>query len=169
MIIWINGAFGSGKSSVATALHKRIENAYIFDPEETGFYIRANVPQDIYPGDFQDIKLWREINYRMLLHISRTFKGTIIAPMTITDHAFFNEIVGELRLNDVDIKHFTLLAKEQTLLKRLDSRGDDHNSWAAQQVGRCTTSLGHELFDEHIDTESIDVEEVATYIMNKCF
>lgn len=31
MIIWINGAFGSGKSSVAMHLNERIENSFVFD------------------------------------------------------------------------------------------------------------------------------------------
>lgn len=35
-IIWINGAFGSGKTSVADLLVRNLQNSMIFDPEEIG-------------------------------------------------------------------------------------------------------------------------------------
>ena len=31
MVIWLNGAFGSGKSSVAEAINKRIHKSFVFD------------------------------------------------------------------------------------------------------------------------------------------
>jgi adenylylsulfate kinase-like enzyme len=40
MIIWLNGAFGSGKTRTAYELHRRIPQSYIFDPENIGFCIR---------------------------------------------------------------------------------------------------------------------------------
>lgn len=33
MIIWINGAFGSGKSTTAELLHSKIEFSHIYDQE----------------------------------------------------------------------------------------------------------------------------------------
>lgn len=40
MIIWINGAFGSGKTNTAYELKRRIPNAFVYDPEEAGFLVR---------------------------------------------------------------------------------------------------------------------------------
>ncbi|PWW40822.1 MULTISPECIES: hypothetical protein [Paenibacillus] len=37
MIVMINGAFGSGKTSAATKLQTLIPNSMIFDPEEIGY------------------------------------------------------------------------------------------------------------------------------------
>lgn len=45
MIIWINGAFGSGKTQTAYELNRRITDSFIYDPEEAGFLIRKNVPR----------------------------------------------------------------------------------------------------------------------------
>jgi len=64
MIIWINGAFGSGKSTTARKLHKLLKGSYIYDPEQIGFFIRKNAPKPFSKGDFQDIPLWREFNYK---------------------------------------------------------------------------------------------------------
>lgn len=36
MIIMINGAFGVGKTTTAEALHKKMENSMIYDPEMIG-------------------------------------------------------------------------------------------------------------------------------------
>jgi chloramphenicol 3-O-phosphotransferase len=33
MIIWLNGAFGAGKTQTAFELHSRIPDSYVFDPE----------------------------------------------------------------------------------------------------------------------------------------
>ena len=38
MIMWINGAFGSGKTSCEYELKKQIWNSYVYDPENIGFY-----------------------------------------------------------------------------------------------------------------------------------
>src|SRR5690348_7546872 len=45
MVIWINGAFGVGKTTVARALHERWPDAVVFDPEQLGFVLRRIVPR----------------------------------------------------------------------------------------------------------------------------
>lgn len=54
MIIWINGAFGSGKTTVAEILHSKIEHSYLYDPENIGDFLRHNLPQEIQKADFQE-------------------------------------------------------------------------------------------------------------------
>ena len=39
MIIWINGAFGSGKTQAAYELCRRMRGAYVYDPENAGCFI----------------------------------------------------------------------------------------------------------------------------------
>ncbi|MFC4777768.1 AAA family ATPase [Paenibacillus sp. GCM10023252] len=43
MIIWVNGAFGAGKTQSASELHRRLPNSFVFDPENAGYYIRKNM------------------------------------------------------------------------------------------------------------------------------
>ncbi|MDG3135252.1 adenylyl-sulfate kinase [Streptococcus suis] len=40
MIIWLNGPFGVGKTTLANILHKRIENSYLYDPELLGDFLQ---------------------------------------------------------------------------------------------------------------------------------
>lgn len=161
MIIWINGAFGSGKTQTAFELHRRLPNSFVYDPENVGFYIRKNIPNELSKGDFQNYTIWREFNFSMLKYISKEYNGIIIVPMTIVNSQYFNEIIESLRNDGIEVKHFMLRASKETLLKRLKSRGDGKNSWPAQQIDRCLEGLSNEIFKKHIDTDNLSIEQVV--------
>lgn len=167
MIIWINGAFGSGKSETAGVLHRRIPESHIFDPENTGEYLWKNLPPQYGEGCFQDIPLWRSINLMMLETMDREYDGAVIVPMTITDEEYFYEIVGGLMGRDVDVRHFTLLASRDTLMERLIRRGDGGQSWAARQIDRCLKYHPLPVFAEHIQNDELTAEQVADIIMDR--
>ncbi len=168
MIIWINGAFGSGKTNVAYELNRRVANSYVYDPEEIGYFIRDNIPKELKLSDFQDFNIWRDFNYQMLEYINSQYDGIIIVPMTITNNIYYNEILERLRQDNVDIKHFTLMASKETLINRLRKRGDGKNSWAAKQIDRCINALADPAFKEHINTDKMTIYEVVEYIAESC-
>ncbi len=163
MIIWLNGGFGSGKTQTAYELNKRIENSYVFDPEETGFFIRSNIPKETSKSDFQDHDVWRLLNNQMISYINANYSGTIIIPMTVTDENILNELTENL-----DIKHFTLTVTSDTLTKRLKGRGEKKSSWALKQVSRCVNSLSKESFKEHVHTDDLSIDEVVEEIARRC-
>ncbi|MBR6806758.1 MAG: AAA family ATPase [Clostridia bacterium] len=168
MIIWINGAFGSGKTTIATMLHEQLGNSYLYDPENVGYYLWQNEPEEIkIREDFQKEPLWREFNYLMLKNIYEKFSGDIIVPMTLVNYDYYHEIVGRLECEGVKIKHFALKASKQTLLNRLEKRGDGADSWAAAQIDRCITAFKSGKFDGIIDTDEKSPEQIMTYILEK--
>jgi 2-phosphoglycerate kinase len=73
MIIWLNGAFGVGKTQTAFELHRRISGSFMFDPEQIGFSLRKILPPEMHRG-FQDRPGWRELTYRILRSLLRTFQ-----------------------------------------------------------------------------------------------
>ncbi|MHC1685166.1 MAG: AAA family ATPase [Clostridiaceae bacterium] len=164
MIIWINGAFGSGKTQTAYELHRRVTDSFIYDPENAGFFIRKNIPRKLICGDFQDYHLWRNFNYSMLKYITSEYKGVIIVPMTIRNPQYFSEIVGNLRGDGLEIRHFVLSASKETLIKRLRSRGEGKKSWAAGQIDKCIEGFSNEVFNQHIKTDGLSIEEVVEEI-----
>jgi len=168
MIIWINGAFGSGKTNTAYELQRRIPQAFVYDPEEMGFFLRSNLPKGLKEGDFQDFPLWCGFNYQMLRYMEERYQGIIIVPMTVVNEAYFNELIGQIKKDGFDIKHFTLMADGKTLLKRLRKRGDGKNSWAAKQIDRCIHHLNRPLFAEHIKTDDMSLQQVVEHIAEKC-
>lgn len=103
LILWINGAFGSGKTKTAHELHRRIPDSFIYDPENAGYFLRRNLPQGD-RKDFQDYPLWREINYSVLRSISEQYGGIVIVPMTVVVPSYFHEIVGRLRSDGLDVR-----------------------------------------------------------------
>ncbi|MCM1989016.1 AAA family ATPase [Oceanirhabdus seepicola] len=165
MIIWINGAFGAGKTQTAFELHRRIENSFVYDPENLGFFISKNIPSSIKnKGDFQDYEAWRDLNFSFIKYIEEKYEGVLIIPMTIANPKYFNEIVGSLRNHGVIVKHYSLMASKATLLKRLKSRGDGENSWGAQQIDRCLEGLSKGVFQSHINTENMSIDDVVEKI-----
>ncbi|WP_397538961.1 AAA family ATPase [Rummeliibacillus pycnus] len=164
MIIWINGAFGSGKTQTSYELNRRIPNSFVYDPENMGFFINKNIPKEISKGDFQDYRIWRELNYTILKSIDSEYDGVIIVPMTIVNPQYFEEIVGKLRDDGVIVNHFVLWASKETLQKRLRSRGEGKNSWGAKQIERCIQGLSNDTFKHRLETDTMTVETVAETI-----
>lgn len=164
MIIWINGAFGSGKTQTAYELHRRIPDSFVYDPENAGYFIQKNIPTNASKDDFQHYVMWREFNYSMLKYISNEYDGVILVPMTIVDPQYFHEIVGKLREDGFTIHHYSLCASKEVLLHRLRRRGERPDCWAAQQMDRCIAGLSNDLFAYHVDTDHMTTEQVAEQI-----
>ncbi|CAM4009851.1 AAA family ATPase [Saccharibacillus endophyticus] len=168
MIIWINGAFGSGKTTTAEELERRIPESFLYDPENVGYFIRNVFPAGLLKSDFQDHKIWREMNVSLLGELARQYSGTIIVPMTLVNPDYFEELVGQLRSQGIEVRHFTLMAQRETLLQRLTNRGEESNSWSARQIGRCLASLSAERFGQHIDTDDLTTEQIIERIAAEC-
>ena len=160
MIIWINGAFGSGKTQTACELHRRLKNSYVYDPENAGFFIRDNLPDSVRFDDFQDHPIWRSFNYEMLDYISLNYSGDIIVPMTVTNKDYYDEIIGKLS-KKYDVKHFILYAEKEIILKRLASRLEGRNSWAAQQIDRCIAAFNGDIAGHKIYTDNLSICQTA--------
>lgn len=84
--------------------------------------------------------------------------------MTIVHPEYFNEIIGRLRHEGRIVHHFTLMASKETLLKRLRTRAEGKNSWAAKQIDRCVEGLSSPIFEDHIQTDNLSIQDVAEYI-----
>lgn len=164
MIIWLNGAFGTGKTQTAFEIHRRLPDSFVFDPENAGYYIRKNIPREMSRDDFQDYTMWREFNVSMLKHISGEYEGTIIVPMTIVNPQYFDQIVGKLRNDGVVVHHFALCASKEVLRQRLRKRGERSGSWPMRQIDRCIQGLSDDVFRHHLNTDNMSIEQVAETI-----
>lgn len=164
MIIWLNGAFGVGKTQTAFELHSRIPGSFVFDPERIGFFLSKILPSDVRVGDFQNHRIWREFTDQGLQYVAENFAGTIIVPMTIVDPLYYDQTVGALRRKGLQVHHFALLASGDTILRRLRRRGDGSSSWNARQLDRCLKSLSDEKFAVHLNTEGKTIETIAEEI-----
>lgn len=167
MLIWINGPFGVGKTQTAFELYDRLPGSFVSDPEEHGFALFRTLPRNL-RGDFQDLPMWRHVTFETLRHLSDHHAGPVIVPMTLVKKEYFEETVGRLRASGVDVRHFTLMASRETLLKRLRSRGESKNGWPAQQMDRCLEGLQDETFGVHLKTDTLNISEQAEHIAKAC-
>ena len=135
MIIWLNGAFGAGKTQTAYELSRRLPNSYVYDPENAGFFIRDNLPPSLRGDDFQDYPMWRAFNFAMLDDIASRFDGHVIVPMTITNRQYYDELPGALS-RKYDVRHFILYAQKET------SCGVWRRGWKAAILGGRSKSTG---------------------------
>ena len=166
MIVWINGAFGCGKSSVAEEINKRVNKAFVYDPEQAGYFLWDNLPEEMKRKDnFQHLQIWREFNYKILKHIADNYDGVVIVPMTIHIKQYYDEIIGSLINDAIVVKHFILSATKQTIMERLIKRGESEDCWAAKHIEICINAFNTDISEEKIDTEYKSISEIASEIM----
>jgi len=166
MIIWINGAFGAGKTSTAFELNRRLPDSFVYDPENAGYFIRKNSPAEFQGGDFQDIELWREMNYKHISLIVSKYSGTLIIPMTLVNPVYYDEIIGRLKSDGLDVRHFILYASKNEIKRRLRLRGGD--TFALQSIDRCINAFDNLITGEKIDTERMGIDMVVNEIAQRC-
>lgn len=178
MILWLNGSFGAGKTTVAHELQKRLENAYVYDPENIGYFLRKNSPRECRTPDFQDVPLWREFNYETLKWMAETYPGVILAPMTINRQEYFDEIIGRLEKDGVPVRHVILWASREIILKRLRSRNlrpsmmqrriMKKESFAVQAIPRSLDFFAACPEEEKIFTDDLTVDQVVEQVAARC-
>ncbi|HLR16071.1 MAG TPA: AAA family ATPase [Bacillota bacterium] len=169
MIIMINGAFGVGKTSVATELVKEINHSMLYDPEEVGFMLRNILPPPIQQreavtGDFQDFKLWKELTVSVAASLKDTYNMDLVVPMTICNPQYFEYIKRGFTKIDPQTFHFCLTASKKTIYDRLLERGEEEENWCFQQTDRCLESFSTHDFSQYVETDDRGISEVVKVI-----
>jgi hypothetical protein len=121
MIIWINGAFGGGKTALAEELHRRLPDALPFDPEYVGYIlIKWAPPAD--SGDFQDIPLWRKLVADFAVGLAGEYGKPLIVPMTLANASYRDEIFGAISKAGHSVLHVFLDLPAAELHRRIEAQ-----------------------------------------------
>lgn len=165
-VVWLNGAFGVGKTTVARALAAELPDALVMDPEDIGRMLRKVAPAARRTTDFQDIPSWRRVTVATIESLLRDHPVPLVVPMTVVDPNYFDETVGRLRRAGITVHHYTLAAGPKTIRRRLLGRVSVPwaTCWALRRVQRCTSALRSPLFATHVDTEHRSVPDIAATI-----
>ena len=186
MLLWINGPFGGGKTQTAYEIRRRLPGSVVCDPEHAGFGLLRMLPRELRDDrggkrlidDFQDLVSWRQGVVEVLDLVLTGHDGVVIVPMTVTDPGYFTETVGRLRELGHDVRHFSLLAERETVLRRLRERGPGQllrratgrgagphrESRAVRQLDHCLERLSEPEFAEHLWTDHSTVPKTADRI-----
>lgn len=119
VIIWINGAFGAGKTTLAEELHRRLPEAVMYNPEDVGLMLWKWMRP---AGDFQHLPSWRELVVATALSLRRHHSETLIVPMSLIRDAYRAEILGGLADAGEEVLHVFLEADADVLRERLNAR-----------------------------------------------
>ena len=119
VIIWINGAFGAGKTALAEELHRRLPDAVLYNPEDVGLMLWKQMRPD---GDFQHLPSWRELVVATALSLRRHHADTLIVPMSLIRDGYRAEILGGLADAGEEVLHVFLEADACVLRQRLNAR-----------------------------------------------
>ena len=166
-VIWLNGAFGVGKTTVAELLVERIDGATLIDPEVIGEMLRGLLPAGWQTDDFQDMPLWRSLTREAIAGLIGERRAPLVVPMTLVQPDYFDEIVGALRRSGIAVRHFALVARSETILARLGARDAEGNQWARGRVADCVAQMAGSRFAEHIDADACDAGAVAAEILGR--
>ena len=171
-VVWINGAFGAGKSTVARRLAAAMPDVAVFDPEPLARLVRNALPPSRRPSDYQDSALWRHLTVETVLGLA-TDSDVVIVPMTLIDEGYFADTVGVLRSSGVRVHHFSLTASPATIRRRLVKRQvtrlahPSSTRWALDRVERCCVALAGSTFREQIDTDALTSTDIVNRILER--
>jgi hypothetical protein len=161
VIVWINGPFGVGKTTLTAELCRRAPRTRAFDPERIGWVLKRTVGL-IKQGDYQDLPAWRSATVAAAAWQARG-ADPLVVPMTILRRRYLDEILGGLRARGHDVRHVLLDVSAPVLVERIET--DDNPS----PQGWRLDSLGAYLIARHdlrtagdvVDTDDLEADEVA--------
>jgi hypothetical protein len=167
MILFINGPFGVGKTSVAKVLVQKMPHSMLYDPEAIGAVLHRVFGPFWKAEDFQDYALWRHllvVGARMVKMVSTR---TLVIPMTVWRRDLFDPIIAGLRKVDPDLSCFRLTAPRDVLLDRIASDTEDRDAygWRMAHVEACLKSSRDPAFGTEICTDGRTHVEVAGQIL----
>ncbi|MFI5301066.1 MAG: AAA family ATPase [Polyangiales bacterium] len=160
MVVWINGAFGVGKTSVAKTIVARSRRTVLFDPETIG--VGLSLLSRTVGADSRDLPSWRRWTVRGVTIAAKLYE-CVVVPMTVVNPDYFEELLGTLRRR-VEVRHFTLVAPPETIRERLRQRGDA-GSWAEAKVQKCTEAHAAPMFAMHVSTLDRTIQDIAEEIV----
>ncbi|MFD8142556.1 NUDIX domain-containing protein [Streptomyces sp. NPDC059708] len=176
MIVWINGAFGAGKTSTARELAALLPDTTLYDPELIGDALRRLLPGKRLAevDDYQDLPSWRRLVVDAAAAVLAEVGGVLVVPMTLLRQEYRDEVFGALAARRIPVRHVLLAPAETILRERIAERrepgapeGVDERvrQWSYDHLPAYRQALGWLTADAHvIDNGRLTAGETALRI-----
>jgi hypothetical protein len=167
MILFVNGPFGVGKTSVARVLVRKMPHTILYDPEVIGTVLHRALGPFGKVADYQDHALWRPLLVGGARVLKTVSARKLVIPMTVWRRDLFDPIIAGLREVDPDLSCFQLTASRDILIDRIasDTKDTEAYGWRMAHVGACLKSSLDPAFGTEICTDGRTPEEVAGQIL----
>jgi ADP-ribose pyrophosphatase YjhB (NUDIX family)/predicted kinase len=161
VIIWLNGAFGAGKTSTARELAELLPGSTLFEPEQLGTLLRETLPDKRLKevSDYQELPAWRWLVAETAAALHREAGGVLVIPMTVLRQEYRDEIFGGLAARGLSVRHLLLHIEETILRERIADRettpddpeaGEAVRGWYLRQLPPYRRALGWLAADAHL-------------------
>ncbi len=165
MIVWISGAYGVGKSTLAEALSPKMSGAIIFDAEEVGNAVRGNYPGEPFGAVFEDYPMWGKFCAALIADIHKMYNKDILVPMTLVRKSS-QSIIDALNAEGIDARLVILTASRQSIHDRILARGEDEDCWCMENLDMAIEG-SEALSGLKISTDGRSPEEIAEEVLYK--
>ncbi|WP_049580700.1 NUDIX hydrolase [Streptomyces sp. SBT349] len=168
MIIWLNGAFGAGKTTAARELLHLLPGSTLYDPEVVADGLCRSLPKErlARADGVHDIPAWRRLVVDTAAALLCELPGPLIAPMALLRQEHRDEIFGGLAARGISVQHFLLAVEETFLRRRIDLRaavdGEAARGWCLGHLPQYTAALPWLTADAHtVETSRLTPRQTA--------
>jgi 8-oxo-dGTP pyrophosphatase MutT (NUDIX family)/gluconate kinase len=173
VIVWLNGAYGAGKTTAARELVELLPDSVLFDPGLVGAGLRVLLPRKRLEevSDFQDLPAWRRLVVDTAAALHGEVGGTLVTPMALLRQEYRDEVFGGLAARRIPVRHVLLDIDETILRERVARReevqGDAGASaavrhWCLERLPAYRRALAWLRADAHtVDTTCLTPRQTA--------
>ncbi|MGG2465116.1 NUDIX domain-containing protein [Streptomyces sp. RGM 3693] len=177
MIVWLNGTFGAGKTTVAHEVLDLLPGSTLYDPELLGGGLRLMLPAKRFEevDDYQDLPSWRRMVVDTAAALLTEVPGPLVTPMTLLRQEYRDEIFGSLAARRIPVRHVLLHAEETILRERIAHREDTPDGlegnasvrrWCLEHLGPYAQALDWLKNDAHVvDTTALTPRQTAERVV----
>jgi hypothetical protein len=168
VILWINGAFGVGRTTTAEFVRRREPGWRLFDPEWVGYMLKANLG-DLAFDDFQELPPWRSLVPRVAREIASLTGESLMAVQTVLVEEYWSELQRGFGRQGLDVFHVLLDADETVLRTRItrDTADPGAEQWRLDHVDRYRSARSWMISraDLVVDTTGLTAADAAGQIL----
>ncbi len=168
MILWLNGAFGVGKTTTAQVIQKDAPAWRLFDPEHVGLLLASNLA-GVEFNDFQDLPPWRSLVPLIASEVSDFTGDDLLIVQTVMVQDYWEEMQTRFTERQQKVVHVLLDAPATVLEARIreDQIERSAEQWRLDHVSSYE-SAKHWLLsaaDLVLDTHLLSASDAAARIL----
>ncbi len=170
LICWVNGTFGVGKTTTATAIVERQPRFRLFDPEIVGYMLQAQL-KGVEFDDFQELGAWRRLVPLVAAEVAETTGQGLVAVQTVLSEHYWKELHSAIVDRGFQVFHIVLDCGPDALKARIlaDEAERSAEGWRLDHIEPYQRSRSWLLgaADLVVDVETRSPDQAAADIIGR--